>query len=131
MNIKKFVIAGLLSGIVNWLGGWLFYGIIFSEILNSPNSDEMNMIFILLGCLTSGFLFSFIFLKWAGISTLQSGAKAGAILGLFLGLYGNFFQWANESTVNYTIFGVDLVISIVLGVMTGAVAGWVIGKLKD
>jgi hypothetical protein len=91
----------------------------------------MNIIFILLGCLTSGFLFSFIFLKWASISTLSSGAKAGAMLGLFLGLYGNFFQWANESTVNYTIFGVDLVISIFLGVMTGAVAGWVIGKIKE
>ena len=30
MNTKTFIVAGLVGGIVDWLLGWLFYGIILS-----------------------------------------------------------------------------------------------------
>jgi len=35
MKTKNFVVSGLAGGIADFLLGWLFYGIIFNNILNS------------------------------------------------------------------------------------------------
>ena len=38
MNAKNFLVSGIVGGIVNFLLGWLFYGILFeSQFLVSSN----------------------------------------------------------------------------------------------
>jgi hypothetical protein len=89
----------------------------------------MKIEYIFLGCMTFGFFVSFIFTRWAGISNLISGLKAGAIIGFFSSLYMNLFMYSNIP-IDYKTFAIDVLISIVLSAGVGAAVALVIGKLK-
>ena len=128
MNTKNFIIGGIAGGIINFLGGWVFYGMLFSN--QFPEGENMNMLFIFLGCMTFGFLLSYIFNKWAQIGTLNGGLMAGAILGLILGLWGNFFQLSMAAEPEYQLRLLDVGITIALGALTGAGIGLVNNKMK-
>ena len=129
MKTKTFLVAGLVGGIVDWLLGWLFYGTLFASFFNQPEESTKSMVFILLGCLTFGLFISYIFNRWAQISTAATGAKAGAIIGVFMGLITNLFGMAMQSDMTYERFGIDILISIVLATAVGAVVGAINGKM--
>lgn len=129
MNVKNFFVAGIVGGIVNYLLGWLLWGILFKDTFPSDES-KMNMLFIFLGCLTFGMFLSFVFTKWAGITTAMTGVKAGAIFALFLSLHSNFFQHSMELEPNYNMIITDILLSLVCGAVVGAVIGFVNGKMK-
>lgn len=129
MKTKNFIVGGLVGGIVDWLLGWLFYGIIFSETFPQPDKTTNAMLFITCGCFAFGFFISFIFNKWAQIATFSTGLKAGAIIGLFMGLIEGLFGLANQAAPNYEMFGLGLFISIVMAAVVGGVIGAVNGKL--
>ncbi len=131
MKTKNFLIAGLVGGIVDYLLGWLFYGILFKNSFPQPEESGQTMLFIFLGCLTFGLFVSYIYNRWAQISTLATGAKAGAIIGLFLGLFSNFFRIAMSTDTSYQMAALDVGISIVMATIVGAVIGAVIGKLES
>ena len=80
--------------------------------------------------MTFGFLVSYIFNKWAGISNMISGIRAGAVLGLFLGFHNNFFVNAMQTNPNYQNMGLDIAISIALSAIVGGTIAIVNGKLK-
>ncbi|RNC86957.1 MAG: hypothetical protein ED556_05910 [Winogradskyella sp.] len=130
MKTKTFIIAGLAGGVVDWLLGWLFYGIIFAETFPQPQEGTNALIFITFGCFSFGFFISYIFNQWAQISTLSSGAKAGAVIGLFMGLITIFFNMANDVEVDYQRYGIELLVSIIMAAVVGAVVGLVSGKVK-
>lgn len=130
MNYKKLIAGGLAGGFLNFLGGWLFYGLLFAEAFDS-DSKEMNMLLITLGCFSFGFFVSYVFLKWAHISTIIGGLNGGLMLGFFTGIWSNFFMWANESEVSYNLFALDVAVSVMLGGLTGLGAAWAIGRMKD
>ncbi len=125
MNAKKFIISGFLGGIAYFLLGWLFYDILFKDIY--PNNS--NILLIALGCFTYGFFVSYIFNRWAGISVLASGLKAGAVIGLFYGLMTNFFMFSSKN-LDYSLFITDVLISIVLSAIVGLVVAFSSGKIK-
>ena len=87
------------------------------------------MLFITFGCFSFGFFISYVFNKWAQITTLVTGAKAGTIIGLFMGLIANFFGAAETAQVDYEIFAIDMLISILMAAAVGAVVGLVNGKV--
>ncbi|MET0759557.1 MAG: hypothetical protein ABWZ56_04000 [Flavobacterium sp.] len=126
MKIKNFLLAGIAGGIADFLLGWLLYGIVFKDYFPS---EMPNMLFIFLGCMTFGFFISYIFIQWASISNYLTGLKAGAMIGIFIGLMTNFFMRASSMDVDYQNFGIDLVIGIVMGALVGAVVAAVNGKL--
>jgi hypothetical protein len=128
MNVKNFIVGGIVGGIANFLLGWLFYGTLFADSFGGGNPE--NMLFIMLGCMTFGFFVSYIFNQWAQISTLATGATAGGIIGLFIGLHANFFANSGNLNPNYNLIALDLVIMIVMSALVGAVVGFTIGKMK-
>lgn len=130
MKTKTFVVAGLVGGIVNWLLGWLFYGIIFADTFPQPEEESNALLYITLGCFAFGFFISYLYNKWAQISTFGTGLSAGAVIGLFMGLITNFFNMAMETVTNFEIFGIDLGISIVMTAITGGVIGLINGKVS-
>lgn len=130
MNTKTFIISGLVGGIVNWLLGWLFYGILLADYFPQPVQTTKTMVCIFAGCMTFGFFISYIFNRWAQISTLATGAKAGAIIGFFMGLNASLFNMALVKGVTYERFALDLFVSVVLAAIVGAVIGVVNGKLN-
>ncbi|WP_299556171.1 DUF1761 family protein [Seonamhaeicola sp.] len=129
MKTKNFLVAGIAGGIVDYLLGWLFYGIVFKDSFPQPEESSQTMIFILLGCLTFGLFISYIYNQWAQISTLATGAKAGIVIGIFMGLITNFFRIAMTPETTFQLAALDVGISIVLATVVGAVVGLINGKM--
>ena len=127
MNAKNLAISSIAGSIVYFLLGYLFYGLLFPNIY--PSSDNDNLVFVYLGCLTFCILLAYIFLQWAGISQLMSGAKAGAVIGLLYGAAMNFFMYSSQ-TPNYGNMVLDILINAVTAAITGGVIAYVIGKLS-
>lgn len=127
MNAKIFLVSGIVGGIVDFLLGYLFYGILFKDFF--PQNESMNLLFIFLGCMSYGMFISYIFNKWAGITIPFSGFKSGAIIGLFTSFIMNFFMFSNM-VVNYQHFALDIAVSIVLSGFVGTSVAFVNGKFK-
>lgn len=130
MNTKNFIVGGLVGGIVDWLLGWLFYGIIFADKFPQPDETTNALLFITFGCFAFGFFISFIFNMWAQISTFTTGLKAGAYIGLFMGLIEGFFSLADQASPDFEISGLMLLISVIMASLVGGVIGAVNGKIK-
>lgn len=132
MKTKNFLASGLVGGIVYFLLGWLFFGILFVDFFpNQPEEDTHTLLMILLGCLTYGFFIAYIFGKWAQISTAVAGAKAAAVIAVFISLFYNFFHMAMNSEATYEMFALDTVLTIVSSAITGAVIAMVSSKMGD
>lgn len=129
MKTKNFLVAGIIGGIVDFLLGWLFYGIIFVNTFPQPEDSSGTMLYIFLGCITFGLFVSYIYTQWAQISTTATGAKAGAIIGLFIGLFFNFFNMAMGPEATLELAALDVGISVVMTAIIGAVIGLVNGKM--
>ena len=128
MNIKRFLASAVAGGITDFLLGWLLYGILLTSYF--PEGEDMNLLFIFLGCLTFGVFISYVWNKWAGITTFMTGLQAGAVVGLILGIYGNFFMHSNGDP-NMTQFALDVVVTTIIGGAVGGVVGVVNGAIKD
>lgn len=128
MNVKNFLVGGIVGGIVDYLLGWLFYGILFMDAFGGKEPE--NMLFIFLGCMSFGFLISFVFTRWAHITTATTGLKGGVVMGLFAGLQSNFFSNSMNANPDYQLIALDMAIMIVMGALVGAAIGIVNGKMK-
>lgn len=130
MKTKNFLVAGVVAGIVYFLLGWLFYGILFVDYFpEQPEESTKTMVLIFLGCLTYGLFIAYIFTKWAQISTAGTGLKAGAVIGLFIALFYNFFNMAMISETTYEMFAMDTAITVISTAIIGAIAGAINGKI--
>lgn len=128
MKTKNFLVGGIVGGIVDFLLGWLFYGILLTAFF--PSGDEMNMTFVFLGCMTYGFLMSYILTGVTNAITAAQGFKIGAAIGLLIGLYSNFFIQSSTMEVDYQLFALDLVVVIIMSAIVGAVIAAINGKMK-
>lgn len=130
MNVKNFVISGIAGGFIEFILGWLFYGILFKD--SFPSNGTENMLLIFLGCMTFGFLLSYIFIKWAHISNWKTGLSSGAIIGLFIALYFSFFANSMKTMdeLNIQLMALDTAITVVMSAIVGATIAFVSGKLK-
>lgn len=127
MNVKNFLISGIVGGIANFLLGWVFYGILFTDIY--PETEHTKMEFIFLGCMTASFFISFIFNKWAHITNPVTGMKAGAIIGLFTSVSMNLYMYSSMEA-NYPNIAIDIVISIFISAIMGAAIALTCRKLN-
>ena len=125
MKTSNFIAGTIVGAIVYYLLGGLAYGVLFTDLY--PQGG--NMTFIMLGCLFFAALLTYIFTKWANISTWLTGAKAGAAIGLFYALSMNFFMYASREP-NYQNIATDVVVNVVTAAITGAVIGLVLGMMN-
>lgn len=127
MNVKNFLIGSLVASVVYFMLGWVFYGMLFKDLY--PASENHNLLFVYLGCLSFSLLLGYIFVRWSGITTLASGAVAGGVVGLLYGLSMNFFMYSNLPA-DYTKIFTDVIVNGLMGAITGGVLGLLLGKLK-
>jgi hypothetical protein len=127
MNVKNFLISGIVGGLVNFLLGWVLYGMLFKDLY--PQNENMNLMFIFLGCMTLGLFIAYIFSKWAHIRNPVTGMKAGATIGIFNSLSMNFFMYSGME-VNYQNMALDIAISTFIGTIMGAAVALTCNKLK-
>ncbi|MDI1255661.1 MAG: hypothetical protein PSV16_06135 [Flavobacterium sp.] len=127
MKIKNFLLSGVAGGITDFLLGWVTYGMLFRDYFGG---NEPNMAFISLGCLFSGFLFSYVLVNLGNFTTFTSGLKAGAVLGFFIALMTDCFMIASEEAPNFEKYALDVAIMIVTGAVIGGVVAAVNGALS-
>ena len=127
MNVKNFIVGGIVGGIVNFLLGWVFYGMLFKDLY--PETPDTKLEFIALGCFAFAFLMSYIFNKWAGITNPMTGLSAGAVIGFISGLSMNFFMYSGMA-LNVQNMITDVAINTVIGAAIGASIAFVNGKMK-
>ena len=123
MNIKSILLSTITVTIVYFSLGWLFYGILFTDLYPEPNS----MVFIFLGSLFYVFVFALIYGRWASISTFKSGAVAGLVLGLLYSLSMSFYM-ASSGTLDVERLITEAVINAVSAAIMGGMVGLTLGK---
>lgn len=127
--------AALIGGVVNFLGGWLVYGIILDPYFRTLMTPEGMAIIKdppLLGGIFGGsviwaLLLALIYHRWASISTLKTGAIAGAVISLLVALSVDLSVYSMWNISSFMVVIVDPIGSAVLGAITGAVVGWILG----
>ena len=131
MNVKNFLIGGIVGGIVDFLMGWLVYGILLKDTFDKPDgAGPENMMFIFLGCMCFGFMISYIFAQGEGISQWMAGAKLAVGVGLFMTLSNSFFDGMYNTTMDVKMVAINVVASLVLAAAVGAAVAVVNGKMK-
>lgn len=117
MNTKSFLLSGIVGAIVYFLLGWLFYGVLFTEL---HGDSEPCMWMIALGCLFMALLIALIYNRWANISTFSTGLKAGFVIGLLYSLSMNFFMYSSKC-INTDFFITIAIETISLAIVGGAI----------
>lgn len=135
---SKVIIAAIIGGIVAFLLGWLLYGILLMDFMASnagsatgvmkTDPQASDFIFVFLGNVGYALLLAYIFDQWANIRTMITGAKAGALIGLLIGLSYDFLNYGMTNLMNMTGVITDILLSAVMGGVTGAVVGWWLGR---
>lgn len=137
MNTNRMLIAGIVGGIVYFLLGFLFYGVLLAKFFAANEGTAQGVMketptwwALILGNLFTGLLLALIFERWAGIKTFATGAQAGALIGglMALGFDFTLLGTSNISTVTATI--VDIIVVTVMSAIVGGVIGVVLGRSK-
>jgi hypothetical protein len=88
---KKAWLAGLAGGVAAYLVGWLLYGILLMDFLQSHTTvypglfkEKMNMITIALGCFVWSFTIAWVYSNFSGKKSVPGGVITGVILGLLI-----------------------------------------------
>ena len=132
MNTRNFIVGGLAGGILMFLLGWLFFGVLFMDFMQNHSRQhtgvfrsEADMVWeaLIAGNLFYGFLLSFVIQK-SGSRGLIAGAVTGALIGFLMNatvdcmLYAQFDLWGKKALV------ADVALSTLSTAITGAVLGW-------
>ena len=138
MSSKQFLSGTVAGGIAFFVLGYLMWGLAFMGFFEANTVGPMGMMkatpdFVTLGIgqLAFGAFLTTIFGKWATISTAQSGLKAGAMIGLLLGVAFDFTMYGTMNLYNMTAVIVDIALVTVQAALAGAVVGAVLGMTKD
>ncbi len=139
MDTKKFLIGTLAGGIAYFFLGYLIYGValagFFSQhyganVTHMRAMEDIVWWALILGNLSSGALLSYIFLKWANVSSFGSGIGAAATIGFFMALSLDLVRFATEGNFDLTATLTDVVVGTVMTAITGGVVGAVLGMGK-
>ena len=113
------------------LTGYIIYVILLGDILTSSVATEPNMGLIFVGNIFGAGLLAYIYNRWASISTFNTGAMAGLVIGLLMGLYFDIMMLSTTSMLTTNGAILDVIGTGVMFSITGGVVGLVLGKLAS
>ncbi|HET9823865.1 MAG TPA: hypothetical protein VFP87_00955 [Chitinophagaceae bacterium] len=137
MNSQKFIVAGIAGGIVNFVLGWLIYGMLLKDFMASNTQagimrSDSDMIWwaLAVGNLAFGFLLAYVIGK-ASTASAGQGAAVGFILGLLVCLGYDLITYATTTMVSsLKVVAADVAATAVMSAIAGAVVGWVLGMSR-
>jgi hypothetical protein len=134
MDTPKFIVGGLLGGVINFFAGWLTWGILLTDymskhVTNSSIFRTEGMIFwaLIMGNICFGFLVAYI-LYVAKVRSARSGAIIGAISGALMIAAFDFTLYAQMDLYDWGIFLPDILASAFVTGLVGAAVGWYFGR---
>ena len=136
MDIKKLLMGGIAGGVLFFLLGWLIYGMLLMNFMNThPGTAgniaraEPDFLYLIIGNLAMGFLMAYIFIK-AGINSLSRGLITGGVIGLLMGVGYDCMMYATTTVISKTAMAADVAASTVMSAIVGAVVGAIMGMGK-
>ena len=137
MDVKKVVLTTLAGTVIMFLAGWVIWGFaLFSIHQNHTQQYEglmpemPNMWIMALSMVCAALLFTIIYDRWAGIKTFKTGAMAGAVIAVLMGLNHDLMWLASANLIDSTVVLTNIVGNLVWGAISGGVIGWVLGRLS-
>lgn len=137
MNTKKFLIGGIVGGIVYFLLGYLFYGNLLSDFFMknagsatgvSRAMDQFVWWALVLGNILGGCLLAYVFIK-SNISSVGSGLVTGLVIGLLVASSYDFISYATSNLMNTAGVLGDICTFTVMSAIAGAIVAWVCGLI--
>ena len=133
---QKTIVGGIIGGVVFFLLGWLFYGIIMKDAMKDmgggimrSETDMMGFMWaMIVSNLVWGYAFAVIF-DWGGINSAMSGLTKGAFIGFLICLSIDLGFYA-MSTWFKDMGGMimDVVTGTIMSAAGGAFIGWWLGR---
>jgi hypothetical protein len=137
MNSQKFIVGGIVGGIIYLILGWVLYGMLLKEFMSAnlyagqmkPDSETIWWALIV-GQLAGGFLLAYVLGK-AGANSAGSGAAVGFIVGLLVCLSFDITLYGVSNMIaSLKGLAADVAVSAVISAIAGAGVGWVLGMSK-
>ncbi len=137
MDAKKLAYGTLVGGAAIFLLGFLFYGILLMKFFTAQegsatgvSKEPMEFWALALGNLALGALLTYIFERWAGITTFAGGLKGGLVVGFLMSLSFDLTMYGTSNIMTLTGALVDVVVYTVMIAVAGGLIGWLLGKMK-
>lgn len=137
MNTSKFVIGGLIGGILFFFLGWLIYGMLLMDFMSQHMSAAAAGVMrpeaewpwwaMITGNFGLGFLLSFVINK-SNVASVSNGAVTGAVVMFLMSFSVNFMMYAQMNLSDLTSIVVDMIASAAIGAVVGSVLGWWNGR---
>lgn len=122
-------ILAIIGGTIALFGlGYLIYVVLDLRGHDNPGFANLNLgAIILMEVLYAAFV-TVIYSHWAQIKTFATGAKAGFIIGAFIGVCGELelFATTDMTSVNSVLLG--MVTFAIRFAVAGGVIGWALGR---
>jgi hypothetical protein len=138
--MKKLLLAAVAGSVVQFLLGWLVYGLLLAGFMSSQTTHydglmrDMNsgsfILLIYISGLAMSFFIAFIFQRWAKFEKFFMGLTAGMVLGFFMSLSYDLSSYAMMNLISLSGMIVDIITATVLTGILGAVIAWVLGMGK-
>jgi hypothetical protein len=133
MDTKKFALGTIAGGVAMFITGYLIYGLALrgfyeANMINNVSLETPRFLWLILGNLGFAAFYTYIFVKWTGIKTFATGAKAGAVLGVLLGLGFSLTWYGTANLMTLTGAFVDVVVNGVMTAVVCGVIGMVVGR---
>ena len=135
MDTKKFLTGTVVGGIAFFILGYLIYGLLLEDFfianIGSASGVQRSMEEIvwwalILANFSLAGLLSYIFIKWAHVSTFKGGLRAGAAIGLLLNISIDLMMYSTSHMMNLTAAVVDIVVWTIAVAIAGGIIGAVL-----
>jgi len=133
MDVKKFTIASVGAGITLFLTGFVFYGILLRDFMESHSAPglmkEVPMMFpLILGELMMAMFVTLVLMHWDGAESFGGGLKAGALLGISFAFGLNLVFYATMNMLEPIAILPDTLVHTVRLGLAGGVIGLVLSR---
>ncbi len=138
MDVKKLIVGTLVGGVVSFILGYLFYGILMTDFFEShvgsatglSRGMDLELWAIFLGNCAHSALLSVLFTRWVTVTDLVSGLRKGFAVGLLVALGMDLTMYGTTNAMDLTATLVDPIVYGVMLALTGGFIGLVFGKMK-
>jgi hypothetical protein len=136
MDIKKLLIGGLVGGILYFLLGWLIYGMLLMDFMNSHAGSSGNVgraapdfLYLTIGNLAIGFLLAYVFVK-SNVNSWVGGFITGGVIAALLSVGFDCMIYATTTTLSKTAMAADVCAFTVMSAVVGALVALVMSMGK-